>query len=522
MKKNYFKNLMQVSLLLGAAFVISSCDDVIGQEDNPVASYVQWKAKTPEAVTLKIGNTYTVQATAVSSAIIVYESENPEIAKVDPVTGEITAVGVGETNINAVISGASSAGKSVFVPEKISIKVIVKDGKAKLTRVKDEVVEYTANKDSVIDLSKLFTAYPEATTEGEKDKSTIEYVVKYLDKKAETDDKFVSYKDDVLGSLTGSKFKVGNDIKKYNNKKAINDTLYAIATITNVNGSEYELPAKDANQDIVMDTVKIIINKSIAYINKEGKREILTADKFKELPASTTIEAGTYYVKNEEELVAINEFQVKKIYAPAIAVKGNVTLIIADNKNINFSSISDQTDKSTLNIFGEAVKDGKAGKYKAANPKITVNASDNGDAISNFAEINLYAGTFRASTEKANCGAIVNVKNLNVNGTAELEAINNSTSGYAISLLEGGKLTVNGGSVTAVGKGSDTKVSFAIIGDVDIKNGSNFEARSDHRAVKGKITKGDKVKLYNAEKKEITENDSSKVITTVAPEKEDK
>ena len=52
---------MQVSLLLGAAFVISSCDDVIGQEDNPVASYVQWQAKTPKEVTLKIGNTYTVE-----------------------------------------------------------------------------------------------------------------------------------------------------------------------------------------------------------------------------------------------------------------------------------------------------------------------------------------------------------------------------------------------------------------------------------------------------------------------------
>ena len=43
MKKNYFKSLMQVALLLAAPFVVSSCDDVIGQEDNPVASYVQWK-----------------------------------------------------------------------------------------------------------------------------------------------------------------------------------------------------------------------------------------------------------------------------------------------------------------------------------------------------------------------------------------------------------------------------------------------------------------------------------------------
>ena len=49
MKKNYFKNLMQVSLLLGAAFVISSCDDIVGQEDNPVASYLQWDASVQKS-----------------------------------------------------------------------------------------------------------------------------------------------------------------------------------------------------------------------------------------------------------------------------------------------------------------------------------------------------------------------------------------------------------------------------------------------------------------------------------------
>ena len=157
MKKNYFKNLMQVSLLLGAAFVISSCDDVIGQEDNPVASYVQWEAKTPKSIELTLGiaskETFTVKAVAVSSVVIVYESENPEIAKIDPVTGVITAVGVGETYIKAVVTGASAAGQSVFIPEEIKIPVVVKDGKAKLTRVKDEIIEFTANKNSVYDLT---------------------------------------------------------------------------------------------------------------------------------------------------------------------------------------------------------------------------------------------------------------------------------------------------------------------------------------------------------------------------------
>ena len=179
MKKNYFKNLMQVSLLLGAAFVISSCDDVIGQEDNPVASYVQWEAKTPKSIELTLGiagkETATVKAVAVSSVVIVYESENPEIAKVDPVTGVITAVGIGETNIKAVVTGASSAGQSVFIPEEIKIPVVVKDGKASLKTVKGKevIIEYTANFDSTIVLKDLFTAYPEIGKTN--DKSSIGY-----------------------------------------------------------------------------------------------------------------------------------------------------------------------------------------------------------------------------------------------------------------------------------------------------------------------------------------------------------
>ena len=105
MKKNTFKSLLQVALLLAAPFVVSSCDDVIGQEDNPVASYVQWKTDADvDEVEMKIGGTYTRVATAVSSAIIAYESDNTEVATVDPVSGEVTAKKIGEVMFDGDIS----------------------------------------------------------------------------------------------------------------------------------------------------------------------------------------------------------------------------------------------------------------------------------------------------------------------------------------------------------------------------------------------------------------------------------
>jgi hypothetical protein len=497
MKKNYFKNLMQVSLLLGAAFVISSCDDVIGQEDNPVASYLQWDASVQKSYTLKIGQTATVKAVAVSSAVIVYESGDEEVAKVNPVTGEITAVGVGKTVIKAVVTGASSAGQSVFQTTSVEVPIEVKDGNAKLTRVKDEVVEYTANVDSVIDLTKLFTAYPEVGTGAQK--STVAYSIL-----GKNDKKTPAAQD--LATINAAEVKIlaNGTIRDWyavNKKKGtdISDTLYVEATLTPNDTKEYKV----AKPTDVVDTIMVIINKSIAFINKDGKREILTADKYKTPDFSQALEAGTYYIPAGTAAALGN-----------IAVKGDVTLIYADGytgkNSISATSISDQTDNATLNIFGEAIDlaTPAKGKYRASNPTITINAGTNGDAISNFKEINFYTGTITANTDKANSGAIVKVKNLNVFG-GTLTA-KNTASGYAISLLEGGKLTVKGGSVTATGKGSDTDRSYGVIGDVEVAKGT-FQATSDYRAVKGSLTAGEGLEFV--ESNDPTDDDSWTKIT---------
>ena len=164
MKKNYFKSLMQVALLLAAPFVVSSCDDILGQEDNPVASYVQWKTDADSTVVeMKVGGTYTRVATAVSSAIIAYESDNTEIATVDPVSGEVTAKKIGEANISAVISGMSTNGRNVFEATKLTYKVNVIDKKIyvkALVAKTDSIVDFTVNKDTIVDFSKKFKFFP--------------------------------------------------------------------------------------------------------------------------------------------------------------------------------------------------------------------------------------------------------------------------------------------------------------------------------------------------------------------------
>ncbi|WP_028907262.1 Ig-like domain-containing protein [Xylanibacter ruminicola] len=447
MKKNYFKNLMQVSLLLGAAFVISSCDDVIGQEDNPVASYVQWKTDPGAEVTMKIGDKKIIAtATAVSSAIIAYESDNTEVATVDPVTGEVEAIAEGEANISAVISGMSTNGRSVFEPTKLTYKVIVMDANVKLKSNIESYVEYTVNNGSTFEASEFFVPYPAEGCE-----------IQYSLWEDDGNGGYNPYTGNSTIDMATGKFTVGSD----------KGTVYIHAKVNNIPDG-YEKKAADEDNWTAM--VKVDIKESIAYMNEEGKREILTADKYKELDlnATSAVEAGTYYVKNG-------------VYdgSKTIDIKGDVTLIFKNGWGSSLQNLDDKTDNATLNIFGEAIPGATAGTYEAWNPNININTWNNvANCITNFKEINIYAGTLTTY------GGIV-VKDVNVYAGA-LNAYSTGTSKYAMKLS--GKLTVNGGLVLAQGQGSDTETSFAVIGDVVLNKGSFQAYNDDYRAVKGSLT----------------------------------
>lgn len=471
MKKNYFKNLLQVALLLAAPFVVSSCDDVIGQEDNPVASYVQWKTDADSTVVeMKVGGTYTRVATAVSSAIIAYESDNTEVATVDPVSGEVTAKKIGEANISAVVSGMSTNGRNVFEATKLTYKVNVIDKKIyvkALVEKTDSIVDFTANNDTIVDFSKKFKVFPATGL-------TVTYSI--ITPAATTT---------VAAGVNTFKESTTTDGKFTLNGKAGWCLVEAKITSTAVPAGYDD----NTNALLKKDTIKVRVKDAIAYLNEKGERTILTADKYTAISEidktkfDGTFKAGTYFVDKALENLGTT-----------LKAGGDVTFILENAVNSNIVNFVDTKDASTLNIFRQAnVAITSGSSTMKAVGKLTVDRSTGGDAITNFKAINIYGGEITASSDAANCGGFAAIGNINVNG-GKLTA-KNTTNGYGISLLDGGKLTIAGGDVVATGKGSSTSFGYAVIGDVEISKGTFEASNSDYRAVKGNMSASGKIKI---------------------------
>lgn len=486
MKKNYFKSLMQVALLLAAPFVVSSCDDVIGQEDNPVASYVQWKTDADvDEVEMKVGGTYTRVATAVSSAIIAYESDNTEVATVDPVSGEVTAKKIGEANISAVVSGMSTNGRKVFEETKLTYKVNVIDKKIfvkALVEKTDSIVDVTANWGMDIDFSKKFKFFPALGTTGLS----------------------VSYRviptSEIIALAAADKPK---DHPHYNSgiasidadgKLTINNATGWCWVEAKINNSGTTVPdGYDDNDPLLKkDTIKVRVKEAIAYYNAANERIILTADKYKKVseyayPTSGTFNgtyaAGTYFVDN-----TLNPTTT------TIKISGDVTFIFEDGRSEWMSNLVDVTDNATLNLFAQTQNavwntTKKAYTFDPGTFTLTVDRSTAGDAITNFKAINVCGGNLKGITQTENCGGFAAIKDLNVYGGGTITAQNFAANGYGISLLDGGKLTVAGGNVNAYGAGSSTTFGYAVIGDVEISKGTFIASNSAYRAVKGNLSK---------------------------------
>ena len=102
MMKKIFKNLGG-ALMLAAALVFTSCDQIKSSMDNPVSSYLE---VNPESVTLKVGEEKALKVTTISDQPITYTSSNADVATVDE-KGVITAVSEGDAIIT--VSVASTA-----------------------------------------------------------------------------------------------------------------------------------------------------------------------------------------------------------------------------------------------------------------------------------------------------------------------------------------------------------------------------------------------------------------------------
>ena len=509
MKKNYFKSLMQVALLLAAPFVVSSCDDVIGQEDNPVASYVQWKTDADvDEVEMKVGGTYTRVATAVSSAIIAYESDNTEVATVDPVSGEVTAKKIGEANISAVVTGMSTNGRKVFEETKLTYKVNVIDKKIyvkALVEKTDSIEDVTANKGMVIDFSKKFKFFPATGL-------SVTYRVIPMS--------------DITALAAADKPK---DHPHYNPSIAsINPTTGAL-TIQNatgwcwveakINNSGATVPAgyDDNTALLKKDTIKVRVKEAIAYYNEANERTILTADKYKKISDYTaaatydgTYAAGIYFVD-------------AGFSASTVKIAGNVTFIYENGIYTTIQNLIDKTDEATLNLFvqtGNASWDATDEVYTFAKgtANLEVNkagAATGGSAITNFKAINNYGVTIDAMGNGEGQGGFAAVKELNVYA-GKVIAHGTGTTSFGISAE---KVKVAGGTVKAYGNGTDPDKGYGIIADVEVTKGELFAVNAaDYRAIKGSLNAGSGIKFkFTTTAADDTDTDGWPKWTGVTP-----
>jgi uncharacterized protein YjdB len=117
MMKKIFKNLGG-ALMLAAALVFTSCDQIKSFMDNPVSSYLE---VNPESVTLKVGEEKALKVTTISDQPITYTSSNADVATVDE-KGVITAVSEGDAIIT--VSVASTATYAAGMKQ-VQVKVVL-------------------------------------------------------------------------------------------------------------------------------------------------------------------------------------------------------------------------------------------------------------------------------------------------------------------------------------------------------------------------------------------------------------
>ncbi|MBR1411201.1 MAG: Ig-like domain-containing protein [Prevotella sp.] len=93
------KKIFVCAISMCALFTLTGCDQVAGALDNPVGAYLEVNT---EAVVLNPDEATVRKATTISTATVVYESSNPEVATVDE-NGKITGVAEGDAVISVVV-----------------------------------------------------------------------------------------------------------------------------------------------------------------------------------------------------------------------------------------------------------------------------------------------------------------------------------------------------------------------------------------------------------------------------------
>jgi hypothetical protein len=350
MKKNNFKSLMQAAVLICTPLAIASCDDVFGDVDNPIPSYL---TVSEAAVNLELhaarpdAATFIRKANAATGAEVVYSSSNEKIATVDA-AGKITAVNGGKCWIRVKATGMDSHGKMTYQEATDSFEVNVQDWRAQIKFAEEGTTVNSALIEKNIFKFKKSEVYPATAT--------------------------VNYSADPVTGAAAATCPVSaidNTTGKITLKAGVKSGVAVItATMSNPNDTRYEMDSFGDGTKVVAK-YNLEVKEGVVYISDyDAEGEPVTTYMYKDYngqsytklsdvltPAAPTpaptadvaLAAGTYYLDQD-----IN-------FGYNIRIKGDVNIILGRGCDLNLTdgtnslSILDESASKSykLNIFTE-------------------------------------------------------------------------------------------------------------------------------------------------------------------------
>lgn len=484
MKKNNFKSLMQAAVLVCTPLVIASCDDVFGDVDNPIPSYMSIKEADVNLVLHKDSldkATYTRTATAATGAEIVYSSSNEKIATVDAKTGKITAVSEGDCDIIVAATGKDSHGNMTYQPAQSSFKVRVKDYRARIALKEGaEIPVYNSARNTSgekIDLKELLDVWPALGTKN----FTINNVGK--------DPKGVITSVSTDGKITLS----GNT-----------GVAKVVARITAVPTSPTDAVSfetktfKDKNGNVETDTLIVEVKKGVAYVSEyDAKGEAVTSYMFEDYNGEKYTELSSVLKGSEDVYLNAGWYYLDKSitsFTKNIRVKGDVNIILKDGANLTMSGkIMDESAKQSykLNIFPET---------KAATGAATFNN------ILDFKEVNILGATV---TSPINAVENVTINNGEVVGNMAGTGIVNIIDGVADDLTGFASVSLKKVTKTA----APEVVDLSHIGTVTLSEGTTADDLSDIKTLT--INKAQVTSIWSVESATINDITGTLNLTNV-------
>jgi hypothetical protein len=396
MKKNNFKSLMQAAVLVCTPLVIASCDDVFGDADNPISSYL---TVSQAAVNLELhadrpdAAIFTRKANAATGAEVVYSSSDEKVATVDA-NGKITGVGEGECKIIVEATGKDSHGNMTYQEAKDSFTVNVKDYRARIELIEGaEIPVYNSADASLaeIDLSKVIKVWP-ANVNIDFAEAVASSVINIVTDKTTGQESI-----QLTGTSGTAKVTAAIDPTEVIVNKKLFETFEQKSFPKNQKTAEFEITVKEGVAYIAgYDAKGAEIRKTM--FKGDGADEYTKLSTLLDgASADVTLDAGWYLLDKSYTSFAHN-----------IRVKGDVNIILG--------GFTLDLAKNSKDIMDESAKQNyKLNFYKEEKAAPTVNIR----SIKDFKEVNICGVIITSPVDAVESVSIINGSAKNLTGTGK-------------------------------------------------------------------------------------------------------